>query len=70
MMPHHWMIEAMKIVAIADSIVSLLENSKETWITKLIACNESHGEVDIRRGLFYGDYFSALFLLLFFYLYQ
>ena len=60
----------MKIVAIADSIVNLLESSKETWITELIACNESPGEVDIRRGIFHGDNFSALFLLLFFYLDQ
>ena len=52
MVPHCWMIEAMKMVRIAYNIVNLFENSKETWITELIACNESLGEVDIWRGSF------------------
>ena len=52
MVPHRWMIEAMKIVGIADNIVNLFEDIKETWKTELIACNESLGEVDIKRGIF------------------
>ena len=60
MVPHCWMIEAMKMVRIADNIVNVFENSKETWITEQIACNESLGEVDIRRGIFQGDSFSSL----------
>ena len=60
MVPHRWLIEAMKMVGIADNIVNLFENSKETWRTELIACNESLGEVDIRRGIFQGDSFSPL----------
>ena len=52
MVPNRWMIEAMKIVGIADNIVNLFEDIKETWKTELIACNESYGEVDIRRGIF------------------
>ena len=48
------------MVGIADNIVNLFENSKETWRTELIACNESLGEVDIRRGIFQGDSFSPL----------
>ena len=50
------MIEVMKI---ASNIVSLFKNSKETWRTELIACNESLGEVD-NRGIFQGDSFSPL----------
>ena len=52
MVPNRWMIEAMKIVGIADNIVNLFEDIKETWKTELMACNESYGEVDIRRGIF------------------
>ena len=59
MVPHRWMIEAMKMVGIADNIVNLFENSKETWRTELIVCNESLGEV-VRRGIFQGDSFSPL----------
>ena len=59
MMPHHWVTEAMKMVGIADNM-NLFENSKEKWRTELIACNESLGEIDIRRGIFQGDSFSPL----------
>ena len=52
MVLHRWMIEAMKMVGIADNILNLFENSKETWRTELIAFNEILGEVDIRRGIF------------------
>ena len=45
---HCLLIEAMKMVRIADNIVNLFENIKETWRIELIACNESLGEVDIR----------------------
>ena len=58
MVPHGWMIEAIKMVLIADNIVNLFENSKETWRAELTACNESLEEVDIRRGIFQGDSFS------------
>ena len=66
MVPHHWMIEAKKMVGIADNFLKLFENSKETWRTELIVCNESLGEVDIRRGILFHLCFSLLFL----YLYQ
>ena len=48
------------MVGIADNIVNVFENGKETWITELIACNESLGEVDIRRGIFQVNSFSPL----------
>ena len=57
---HGWMIEAMKMVAIADNIVILFENTKQIWRTDLTACNESLGEVDIRRGIFQRNSFSPL----------
>ena len=60
MVPHRWIIEEMKMVGIANNIVNLFENSKETWRTELIGCNESLGKVEIRRGIFQGDSFSLL----------
>ena len=68
MVPPGWMIKAMKMVGIADNIVNLFENSKETWRAELTTCNESRGEVDIRRGIFWGILFHLCFLLLFLYL--
>ena len=64
MVPHLWMIKAMKMVGITDNIVNLFENSKETLRTELIACNKSLGEVDIRRGIFQGDSFSPLIFVI------
>ena len=60
MVPHRWLIEAMKMVAIADNGVNLFENSKETWRTELVACNECLGEVDNRRGILQEDSLSPL----------
>ena len=60
MVPHRWIIEEMKMVGIANNMVNLFENSKETWRTELIACNENLGKVEIRRGIFQGDSFSLL----------
>ena len=60
MVPHRWIIEEMKMVGIANNMVNLFENSKETWRTEVIACNESLGKAEIRRGIFQGDSFSLL----------
>ena len=60
MVPHDWMIEAIKMVEIPGNIVNLFENNKETWRTELTACIESLGEVDIRRGIFQEDPFSPV----------
>ena len=57
---HGWMIEAMKVAGIRDNMMNLFENSKEAWRAELTACNESLGEVDIRREIFQGDSFSPL----------
>ena len=63
MVPHHWMIEAIKMVGITNNIMNLFESSKETWRTELITCKETLGEVDIRRGIFQGDSFSPFLFL-------
>ena len=63
MVPHRWMIEAIKMVGITDNIVNLFENSKETWRTELVACNESLGEVYFKKGIFQGDSFHLCFFV-------
>ena len=61
MVPHSWKIEAMKMVGIADNIVKLFENSKETWRAEKII---SLGEVNITRGIFQGYSFSSLLFVM------
>ena len=53
----------MKMAGIADNIVNLFENSKETWRTDLTACHESLGEVDIRRDFLGGFFFTFAFVV-------
>ena len=60
MVPHGWMIEAMKMVGIAENILNLLENWKKTWKTGLTACNESLLGFDVRRGILQVDSFLPL----------
>ena len=60
MVLHGWMTEAMKMVRITDNIVKLSKSNKETWITKLTACNESLGKVQIGRGIFQQDSILSL----------
>ena len=62
MVSHRWMIEAMKMVGIADNIVNLFENSNETSGTELITCNEGLGEVDISGGFFFTFAFCCCFI--------
>ena len=64
MVPHSWMIEAMKMVGVAGNILELFEKSKDKWKTELTACGEGLGEVDIRRGIFQGDSFSPLLFVI------
>ena len=64
MMFHRWMVEAIKMVEITHNVVTVFENSKETWKTVLVACNESLVEVVVRRGIFHGDSFSPLFFVI------
>ena len=60
MVPYGWIIEPKKTVGIADNIVKLFKNSKETRIRELTTCNKSLGEVDIRRELFQWTFVSLL----------
>ena len=60
MVPHRWMIEAIKMVGIADNIVNLFKNSNKMWRAELIAYNESLGKVDFRKEIFQQDFFSPL----------
>ena len=57
-MLYGWITEARELVGIADNIVNLFENGKETWMTELTVCNKRLGEAAIRRGIFQGDSFS------------
>ena len=64
MVPHTWLLEATKMVGIADNILSLLECSMPQWKTQLTCNGDMLGEVKIKRGIFQGDSFSPLLFII------
>ena len=58
------MIKAIKMVGTPDNNMNLLKNSKQTWRRELIVCNESLGEVGMRRRIFQEDSFSPLLFVI------
>ena len=62
--PYSWIIEYLDLFGVAENIKSLLVNSMEKW--KAILCS-GHSElsiVEIKRGIFQGDYLSPLVFVL------
>ena len=49
---------------VASNMISLLENSMNTWRTDLTSGKNVLGEVRIKRGIFQGDSLSPLLFVL------
>ena len=64
MVPHSWIKECLELFEIAENIKTLLVNNMEKWRVMLSAGNLELGEVDIRRGIFQGDFLSPLVFVL------
>ena len=56
MVPHSWIKECLDLFRIAENIKTLLVNSMEMWRVMLCAGNLELGEIDIKRGIFQGDF--------------
>ena len=52
MMPHSWLKETLKMVAVADNICRLLSHSTRNWKAVLTSNRDTSGEVSIQRGIF------------------
>ena len=64
MVPHSWVIECLDLFGVAENIKSMLVNSMEKWKVMLCSRNSELGEVEIKRGIFQGDYLSPLVFVL------
>lgn len=64
MVPDTWLLEAVRLVGVADNVVSLIKNSMINWKTQLTCNSENLGEVNIKRGIFQGDSFSPLLFVI------
>ena len=60
MAPHSWIKEMLGIVKVAENVKGLLSCSMENWNTSLTANWEVLGEVEIKRGIFQGDFLSPI----------
>ena len=60
MVPHSRIIECLDLFGVAENIKSLLVNSMEKWKVMLCSGHSELGEVEIKRGIFQGDYLSFL----------
>ena len=64
MVPHSWIKECLELFGVTENIEILLVNSMEKWRVMLCAGNSELGEVDIKRGIFQGNFLSPLVFVL------
>ena len=64
MVPHSWIIECLDLFGVAGNINSLLVNSMQKWMVMLCSGNSELGKVEIKRGIFQGDFLSLLVFVL------
>ena len=62
--PYSWIIECLDFFGVAENIKSLLVNSMKKWKVMLCSGNSELGEVEIKRGIFQGDFLSPLVFVL------
>ena len=53
----------MELLGIADNVRNVLEISMEQWKLLLTSNNEDLGEADVKRGIFQGDLFQSLTII-------
>ena len=58
MVPHSWTIECLHLFGVAEYNKNLLVNGMEKWKVMLCPGNSESDEVEIKRGIFQGDYLS------------
>ena len=64
MVPHSRIIECLDLFVVAENIKSLFVNSMGKWKVMLFSGNSELGEVEIKQGIFQGDYLSPLMFVL------
>ena len=64
MVPHLWIIESLDLFEVAENIKTLLVNSTEKWKVMLCSGNSELGKVEIKQGIFQGDFLSPLVFVL------
>ena len=64
MVPYLWIIECLDLFGVAENIKSLLVKRMEKWKVMLCSGNSELSEVEMKQGIFQGDYLSPLVFVL------
>ena len=62
--PHSWILESLRLVGVANNLITLMERSMAHWKTTLTAGGKTLCDVNIRRGIFQSDSLSPLLLVI------
>ena len=57
MVPHLWILECLDLFWVAENLKSLLVNSMKKWKGMLCSGNSELGKVEIKWGIFQGDFY-------------
>ena len=64
MIPHAWIIKALKLIGAAPNVIALLKSTMIDWKTELISGDINLGEVNINRSISPGDSLSPLLFVI------
>ena len=64
MVPHVWIIKALKLIGAASNVIALLKSTMTDWNTELITKDINLGEVNINQDIFLGDSLSPLLFVM------
>ena len=55
MVPHAWIIKALKLIDTAPNVITFLKSTMIDWKTEIISNDINLGEMNVSRGIFQGD---------------
>ena len=64
MVPHAWIIKALKLIGAAPNVIALLKSTMIDWKTEVISGNNNLGEVNVNRSKFQEDSSSPLYFVI------
>ena len=64
MVPHIWVYECLELLGVAENVRTSLISSMANWKLELTSCEQSLGDVDVRREIVQGDSLSPILFVL------
>ena len=64
MVLHSWVLKSLRILEIGSKVIDLMEFSMPNWKSNMYSCEVHLRTVSIQRGIFQGNSFSPLLLVI------